>query len=100
MILQILTGLLLARTYRARIERRFYSVSAIMESRGDGWFIRYMHANGASLFFICLYLHVGRGIYYRSFLFKHTWLVGVTILLMTIAAAFLGYVLPVNQISF
>jgi len=72
LILQILTGLLLARTYRARIERRFYSVSAIMESRGDGWFIRYMHANGASLFlfvFICTWAEVFTiGLFYLSIL--------------------------------
>lgn len=65
-----------------------------------GWFLRSCHANGARLFFICLYLHVGRGLYYGSYYFELTWSVGVVILLLVIAAAFLGYVLPWGQMSF
>jgi len=59
-----------------------------------------MHANGARLFFVCLFLHVGRGVYYRSFVSFHTWMVGVRILVATMATAFMGYVLPWGQISF
>ena len=62
--------------------------------------LRFFHANGASLFFVCLYLHIGRGLYYGSFTKRHTWSIGVTILLLTMATAFLGYVLPWGQISF
>lgn len=65
-----------------------------------GWAIRMFHANGASFFFFCLYFHIGRGIYYSSFVLTMTWSVGVAILLATMAAAFLGYVLPWGQISF
>lgn len=65
-----------------------------------GWLIRVIHANGASFFFICLYAHVGRGIYFNSFFLKETWIVGVTILFLVIGAAFIGYVLPWGQISF
>lgn len=100
LIIQIVSGLLLASAYSPRIEYRFDLISKIIEASDKGWLIRYVHANGASLFFLCLYIHVGRGIYYSSYLFKHTWNIGVTILLLTMAAAFLGYVLPVNQISF
>lgn len=100
LIIQIVSGLLLASAYSPRIEYSFDLISKIAESSDKGWLIRYIHANGASLFFFCLYTHIGRGIYYRSYLYKHTWNVGVTILLLTMAAAFLGYVLPVNQISF
>lgn len=100
LIIQIVSGLLLASAYSPRIEYSFDLISKIIEARDKGWLIRYIHANGASLFFLCLYIHVGRGIYYRSYLFTHTWNIGVTILLLTIAAAFIGYVLPVNQMSF
>lgn len=62
--------------------------------------LRFLHANGASLFFICLYMHIGRGLYYGSFIKRHTWSAGVTILLLTMATAFLGYVLPWGQMSF
>ncbi len=100
LIVQIISGLLLASAYSAGIELRFEQVFKAIETRERGWLIRYIHANGASLFFLCLYFHVGRGIYYGSYSYSHTWNVGVTILLLTIAAAFMGYVLPVNQISF
>ena len=100
LIIQIITGVLLASSYRPSILRRFYIVNFITENYDKGWLIRYIHANGASLFFICIYTHVGRGLYYNSYFIKHTWIAGVTIIILTIAAAFLGYVLPVNQISF
>jgi len=62
--------------------------------------LRAVHANGASLFFICLYFHVGRGIYYGSYIFAHTWNIGVILFLLVIVTAFVGYVLPWAQISF
>lgn len=65
-----------------------------------GWLLRIIHANGASIFFILMYIHIGRGLYYKSFFYKKTWMRGVSILLLSMAAAFLGYVLPWGQISF
>nr|QQQ88709.1 cytochrome b [Hyalella sp. n. 1 FZ-2021] len=100
LMVQILSGLFLASTYSASMENSFDLIAKIMEASDKGWLIRYIHANGASLFFLCLYAHVGRGIYYGSYLYTHTWNIGVSILLLTMAAAFLGYVLPVNQMSF
>merc|ERR1719290_978754 len=92
--LQILTGLFLAMHYTGDISLAFYRVNHISRDVNYGWLLRIFHANGASFFFICLYLHVGRGLYYGSFNFIHTWSVGVVILLAVIATAFLGYVLP------
>ena len=100
LIIQIITGVLLASSYSPSIQNRFYLVNFITENSDKGWLIRYIHANGASLFFMCIYTHIGRGIYYKSYFITHTWIAGVTILILTIAAAFLGYVLPVNQMSF
>jgi len=97
---QIVTGLFLAIHYTRDVEISFNRVSHIVRDVNNGWLLRIMHANGARFFFICLYLHTGRGLYYRSFLFHITWRVGVIILLLVIAAAFLGYVLPWGQISF
>nr|QJD22454.1 cytochrome b [Haustorioides koreanus] len=100
LIIQIVSGVLLASAYAPSMEYSFTMIAKIMEASESGWLIRYVHANGASLFFLCLYIHVGRGLYYGSYLYTHTWNIGVTILLLTMAAAFLGYVLPVNQMSF
>nr|YP_010348447.1 cytochrome b [Charcotia amundseni]UIN24689.1 cytochrome b [Charcotia amundseni] len=100
LVIQLITGLLLASTYIASMEVSFNLISFFMENADKGWFIRYVHANGASLFFFCLYLHTGRGMYYSSYIYTHTWNIGVTIFLLTMAAAFLGYVLPVNQMSY
>lgn len=100
LIIQIITGLLLASAYAPRLNDRFSVIKLFSETLDKAWLIRYIHSNGASLFFICIYVHIGRGIYYNSFLYTHTWGIGVTILLLTIAAAFIGYVLPINQISF
>nr|QQQ88865.1 cytochrome b [Hyalella tiwanaku] len=100
LVVQIISGLLLATYYTAGMEVSFNLIMKIMEASDKGWLIRYVHTNGASLFFLCLYVHVGRGIYYGSYLYKHTWNIGVSILLLTMAAAFLGYVLPANQMSF
>lgn len=100
LIIQILTGLFLAIHYTADINLAFNRVNHICRDVNYGWLLRTLHANGASFFFICIYLHVGRGIYYGSYLYTPTWLVGVIILFLVIATAFIGYVLPWGQISF
>nr|UDP56665.1 cytochrome b [Antheraea formosana] len=100
LIIQILTGLFLTMYYTANIELAFFSVNYICRNVNYGWLIRTLHANGASFFFICIYLHIGRGIYYESFNLKYTWFVGVIILFMLMATAFMGYVLPWGQMSF
>lgn len=97
--LQILTGLFLAIHYAPRVDLAFSSVSHITQDVPSGWLFRNLHANGASWFFICLYLHIGRGIYYSSYLYIETWNIGVVLLILVIASAFLGYVLPWGQIS-
>nr|AFQ62408.1 cytochrome b [Abraeinae sp. MJTNT-2012] len=98
--IQILTGLFLAMHYTANVELAFNSVIHICRDVNYGWLMRTIHANGASFFFICMYLHTGRGIYYSSYKLTHTWLVGVIIMFITMATAFLGYVLPWGQMSF
>jgi len=98
--LQIVTGLFLAIHYTANIDLAFSRVAHICRDVNYGWLLRTIHANGASFFFICLYLHTGRGIYYGSYLFLHTWSIGVIIIFLVIGTAFLGYVLPWGQISF
>nr|QUU43681.1 cytochrome b [Poephila acuticauda acuticauda] len=100
LITQIVTGLLLATHYTADTSLAFSSVAHMCRDVQFGWLIRNLHANGASFFFICIYLHIGRGIYYGSYLNKETWNVGVILLLTLMATAFVGYVLPWGQMSF
>nr|BAB21416.1 cytochrome b [Periophthalmus argentilineatus] len=100
LIAQILTGLFLAMHYTADIATAFSSVAHICRDVNFGWLIRNMHANGASFFFICIYLHIGRGLYYGSYLYKETWNIGVVLLLLVMMTAFVGYVLPWGQMSF
>lgn len=100
LIIQIITGLFLTIYYSANINLSFFRVNYICRDVNYGWLIRTLHANGASFFFICIYIHIGRGIYYESFNFIITWIVGVLILFILIATAFIGYVLPWGQISF
>nr|QLH55985.1 cytochrome b [Marmosa rapposa]QLH55986.1 cytochrome b [Marmosa rapposa] len=100
LIIQILTGLFLAMHYTSDTLTAFSSVAHICRDVNYGWLIRNMHANGASVFFMCLFIHVGRGIYYGSYLFKETWNIGVILLLTVMATAFVGYVLPWGQMSF
>nr|UZS91064.1 cytochrome b [Neptis raddei] len=97
---QILTGLFLTMYYTANIDLAFYSINYICRNVNYGWLIRTLHANGASFFFICIYFHIGRSIYYESFNLKFTWMVGVIILFLLMATAFMGYVLPWGQMSF
>nr|YP_009864989.1 cytochrome b [Daldorfia horrida]QKE42627.1 cytochrome b [Daldorfia horrida] len=100
LVIQIITGLFLAMHYTANIDLAFSSVAHICRDVNYGWLLRTMHANGASFFFICLYIHIGRGIYYGSYMIFHAWMIGVIILFMVMATAFLGYVLPWGQMSF
>nr|AGX25314.1 cytochrome b [Neophocaena phocaenoides] len=100
LIMQILTGLFLAMHYTPDTSTAFSSVTHICRDVNYGWIIRYLHANGASMFFICLYIHIGRGLYYGSYMFQETWNIGVLLLLMVMATAFVGYVLPWGQMSF
>nr|YP_009349907.1 cytochrome b [Pseudorhynchus acuminatus]AQM40081.1 cytochrome b [Pseudorhynchus acuminatus] len=100
LMVQILTGLFLAMHYTAHIDLAFSSVTHICRDVNYGWFLRTLHANGASFFFICLYLHAGRGIYYGSYNYLHTWMTGVIIMFLVMGTAFMGYVLPWGQMSF
>nr|YP_010409517.1 cytochrome b [Cacajao calvus calvus]URH14142.1 cytochrome b [Cacajao calvus]URH14350.1 cytochrome b [Cacajao calvus rubicundus]URH13856.1 cytochrome b [Cacajao calvus calvus]URH13908.1 cytochrome b [Cacajao calvus calvus]URH14155.1 cytochrome b [Cacajao calvus] len=100
LIIQIITGLFLAMHYTSDSSTAFSSVAHITRDVNYGWMVRYLHANGASLFFMCLFLHIGRGMYYGSFLFLNTWNIGIILLLTTMATAFMGYVLPWGQMSF
>nr|NP_008404.1 cytochrome b [Balanoglossus carnosus]AAD11951.1 cytochrome b [Balanoglossus carnosus] len=100
LITQILTGLFLAMHYTADISLAFSSVAHICRDVNYGWLLRNIHANGASFFFICIYLHIGRGLYYGSYVNQETWNIGVLLLLATMATAFFGYVLPWGQMSF
>nr|AAL32334.1 cytochrome b [Glossophaga soricina] len=97
---QILTGLFLAMHYTSDTATAFNSVTHICRDVNYGWMLRYLHANGASMFFICLYLHVGRGLYYGSYTYLETWNIGILLLFAVMATAFMGYVLPWGQMSF
>nr|AEE69349.1 cytochrome b [Lophius vaillanti] len=100
LIAQILTGLFLAMHYTPDVTTAFSSVAHICRDVNYGWLIRNLHANGASFFFICIYMHIGRGLYYGSYLYKETWNIGVVLLLLVMMTAFVGYVLPWGQMSF
>nr|ABY48623.1 cytochrome b [Xantusia sp. Yucca Valley] len=100
LLIQILTGLFLAMHYTADIASAFSSVVHICRDVQYGWLIRNIHANGASIFFICLYLHIARGLYYGSYMYTITWNIGVILLFLVMATAFVGYVLPWGQMSF
>nr|WNH17264.1 cytochrome b [Gymnothorax chilospilus] len=100
LITQILTGLFLAMHYTSDISTAFSSVAHICRDVNYGWLIRSLHANGASFFFICLYMHIARGLYYGSYLYKETWNIGVVLFLLVMMTAFVGYVLPWGQMSF
>nr|BCG05738.1 cytochrome b [Glandirana rugosa] len=100
LIIQIATGLFLAMHYTADTSLAFSSIAHICRDVNNGWLLRNLHANGASFFFICIYFHIGRGLYYGSYLFKETWNIGVILLFLVMATAFVGYVLPWGQMSF
>nr|ALJ53371.1 cytochrome b [Perodicticus potto edwarsi] len=100
LITQIMTGLFLAMHYTPDTTTAFSSVTHMCRDVNYGWLIRYLHANGASMFFICLFIHIGRGLYYGSFNFLETWNIGIALLFAVMATAFMGYVLPWGQMSF
>nr|AMM04652.1 cytochrome b [Folsomia candida] len=100
LVTQIITGLFLAMHYTADVTISFNTVAHITRDVNYGWLLRVMHANGASMFFIALYLHAGRGIYYSSYTYTMTWTMGVLILFLVMATAFMGYVLIWGQMSF
>nr|YP_010580127.1 cytochrome b [Chironomus nippodorsalis]UZS77179.1 cytochrome b [Chironomus nippodorsalis] len=100
LIIQIATGIFLSMHYTADTSMAFNSVNHICRDVNYGWLLRTLHANGASFFFICIYLHVGRGIYYGSYKYIYTWTVGVILFFLTMGTAFMGYVLPWGQMSF
>lgn len=100
LVIQIATGLFLSIHYSPNIEIAFSSVAHISRDVNYGWLLRSIHANGASIFFLFIYLHAGRGIYYGSFNLHETWNLGVILFILTMATAFTGYVLPWGQIRF
>jgi len=100
LVIQILRGVILAIHYTPHIDLAFQSVSHIMRDVNYGWLIRITHANIASFFFLYLYLHIGRGLYYGSYLLAEVWNIGVILFVLCMAVAFLGYVLPWGQIRF
>jgi ubiquinol-cytochrome c reductase cytochrome b subunit len=101
LVIQILTGAFLAMHYQPNVDLAFNSVEHIMRDVNNGWIIRYTHANVASFFFIFVYMHVGRGLYFSSYKSPRilAWSIGVIILILMMAIAFLGYVLPYGQMS-
>jgi ubiquinol-cytochrome c reductase cytochrome b subunit len=100
LVVQTITGIFLAIHYTSNIEIAFNSIIHISRDVYFGWLIRYTHANAASIIFLFLYLHAGRGVYYGSYIIAETWNVGVILIVLTIATAFIGYVLPWGQIRF
>lgn len=102
LVVQILTGIFLAMHYTPHIDLAFNSVEHIMRDVNNGWLIRYTHANGASFFFIVVYVHIFRGLYYGSYITPREalWCSGVIIFILMMATAFMGYVLPWGQMSF
>lgn len=101
LIIQIITGVTLAMHYNPSVAEAFNSVEHIMRDVNNGWLIRYLHSNTASAFFFLVYLHIGRGLYYGSYRAPRTlvWTIGTIILILMMATAFLGYVLPYGQMS-
>uniref|UniRef100_A0AAU6W9N0 Cytochrome b n=1 Tax=Tinodes ventralis TaxID=3144872 RepID=A0AAU6W9N0_9NEOP len=100
LIIQIITGIFLSMNYSTNINLAFESINHINHNVSNGWLYRIIHANGASFFFICVYMHIGRNIYFETFMNKITWFVGIIILLLMMMTAFVGYVLPWGQMSF
>jgi ubiquinol-cytochrome c reductase cytochrome b subunit len=102
LVIMILSGVFLAMNYVPHVDMAFDSVERIMREVNGGWLIRYIHMNGASMFFIVVYLHMLRGLYYGSYKNPREllWILGVVILLLMMATAFMGYVLPWGQMSF
>ena len=102
LLVQIITGIILSMHYTAHVDHAFASIEHIMRNVNHGWLIRYVHMNGASFFFIVVYIHIFRGLYYGSYKYPREllWWLGIIILLLMMATAFMGYVLPWGQMSF
>nr|AZL93114.1 cytochrome b [Aulacus sinensis] len=100
LLMQIITGLFLSMHYSPHLSIAFNSIIHIMHNVNYGWIMRYIHLNGATFFFICIYMHIGRNLYYNSFNYMKVWMIGIMILFLLMATAFLGYVLPWGQMSF
>lgn len=100
LIIQIATGIFLAMHYCADVSLAFSSIAHITRDVNYGFVLKYLHANGASAFFLCVYIHIARGLYYGSYLRNHLWFSGITIFLIMMITAFIGYVLPWGQMSF
>lgn len=98
--IQILSGLVLSMHYSTHILLAFSSIEHIMRDVNNGWFLRYLHSNGASIFFIIVYIHIGRGFYFKSYRNKLLWYSGILIFGLMMATAFMGYVLVWGQMSF
>ena len=102
LVIQIITGIFLAMYYTLHIDYAFLSIEFIMRNVNNGWIIRYLHANGASIFFIIVYWHILRGLYFGSYIQPRgpLWMSGVLLLILMMANAFIGYVLPLGLMSF
>lgn len=102
LLVQIITGIILSMHYTAHVDHAFTSIEHIMRNVNHGWLIRYIHMNGASFFFIVVFIHIFRGLYYGSYKAPREllWWLGIIILLLMMATAFMGYVLPWGQMSF
>nr|WNI01738.1 CYTB [Donax trunculus] len=100
LMVQVVSGLLLSCHYEASVLGAYNSVVHIIHDVNMGWYIRSLHSNGASFFFLIIYCHIGRGIYYHSFMMKSVWFVGVAMYMTLMMIAFLGYVLPWGQMSY
>nr|YP_010555737.1 cytochrome b [Eupelmus anpingensis]UYR45766.1 cytochrome b [Eupelmus anpingensis] len=100
LMIQIVSGFFISFHYTPFISYAFNSIIHIIQDVNYGWLFRLIHMNGASMFFICLFIHIGRGIYYNSFILNKTWIMGVIIFLLVMMTAFMGYVLPWGQMSF
>lgn len=102
LVIQIISGIFLAMHYTPEVTLAFFSIDYIMRDLSSGWFVRYLHLNGASMFFVCIYLHIFKGLYYRSYQSprRFVWIIGVVIYILAMGTAFLGYVLPWGQMSY
>nr|YP_009115392.1 cytochrome b [Myrmica scabrinodis]CEF49551.1 cytochrome b [Myrmica scabrinodis] len=100
LIIQIISGLLLSFHYCPNTKLAFFSIIHIIQNVNNGWLMHNIHINGASFFFICMYIHISRGLYYSSYILSNTWMIGVTIFMISMGTAFLGYVLPWGQMSY
>lgn len=102
LVIQIISGIFLAMHYTPEVTLAFFSIDYIMRDLSSGWFVRYLHLNGASMFFVCIYLHIFKGLYYRSYQSprRFVWIIGIVIYILAMGTAFLGYVLPWGQMSY